>query len=269
MRVLFWLYLVTFATLSVFGVLDSVSDGHSALLVLAEVAGSIVSIIGMLLYWWGRELPRLRAAWKFVLPLLILEFLVTNGSDLPMMMRDPERAVVVVTLVLLLAFVAPSFWMNARFAFGYRRIIRAPQSPADASVVRIWSPLTVGVFGLVIAYPCALAIAARNWLALGQRDRVWPHVIGAGVISLPLIALMILRPSWARFGAFGANIVAFSYLREKLRSDIAEFKNEHPSIEVRVRPWYTAFGWAVAGLGLLLVIGIALEVLLEEVGLVR
>jgi L-cystine uptake protein TcyP (sodium:dicarboxylate symporter family) len=48
------------------------------------------------------------------------------------------------------------------------------------------------------------------------------------------------------------NGIVFVYLKERLRSDLAEFAAAHPEVRVETRPWYSAFGWALLGIVVLL-----------------
>jgi len=133
--------------------------------------------------------------------------------------------------------------------------------------VRVWSPLTVGVYAVVLAYPCALMLAVRNWRALRQQNRIWPHVIGALAVTLPLVVLMAMNARIARLFSFGVNVSAFAYLREKLRSDIAEFKRSHPAAVVSTRPWYSALGWVLLAFVIVLAIAVPIGLLLDVFGI--
>jgi len=137
MSILFWLYFTTFCALTVFGAQDSVIDGHSALWILAEVIGSLLAASGMFLYWMRKEIPALRRWWKLVVVFIIAEFVFENGVAFPKMMADADRAVVVISGLFLLLFVAPSFWMNVRYARGHVRRRESDRSleAGDAEVV--------------------------------------------------------------------------------------------------------------------------------------
>jgi hypothetical protein len=133
--------------------------------------------------------------------------------------------------------------------------------------VRIWSPLTVEVYSIVLAYPCALMLAVRNWRALRQENRIWPHVTGAVAVTLPLIVVLyIINGRVGRLFSFGVNVSAFAYLREKLRSDIAEFKGSNPAAVVSTRPWYTAIGWVLLAFAVFFAIAVPIGLLLDMLG---
>jgi hypothetical protein len=139
--------------------------------------------------------------------------------------------------------------------------------PLAEPEVRIWSPLAVGIYALVLAYPCALAIAIRNWKALDQKNRIWPHVLGAAVVTLPLVVLLFTHPRLGRYFSLGVNVSTFAYLREKLRSDVAEFKRMHPSAIVSTRPWYSAIGWALLAILVFMFLAIAFGLMLDVFGI--
>jgi hypothetical protein len=134
---------------------------------------------------------------------------------------------------------------------------------------RLWSPLAIAVYGLVLAYPASLLLAVKTWRQLERRDRIVPHVLGAFALSVPLVVLMALAPRAARWAALGANVLAFTYLKEMLKADIREFASSHPTATIQYRPWYTAFGWALLGIVAFIVmaasIGIAIEVIIALV----
>jgi hypothetical protein len=121
-------------------------------------------------------------------------------------------------------------------------------SETDLRPVKVWSPLTVGIFGLVLAYPCSFVLAVKNWRALGQRQRIASHATWALILTVLLSACLLLTPRAARWIALATNIFTFSYIRERLRSDIAEFSSTNASAAVTYRPWYSAIGWALVGI---------------------
>lgn len=137
-----------------------------------------------------------------------------------------------------------------------------------AGKVRVWSPLAVGVYSLVLAYPGALLLAVKNWRALGMYKEAGRHVLGGILFSLPFIGIILF--SSARAGrVFGLviNICAFSYLKSKLRSDIASATAEDPLLAVEYRPWYSALGWAVLGVLLLTILMVIVAFTLEMFGI--
>jgi hypothetical protein len=126
--------------------------------------------------------------------------------------------------------------------------IGAPAVVPGPHVARIWSPLAVAVFGLLLGYPSGLALAFRNWKALGMRTEIRRHLVGALLISLPFVGVMVFAPDvvGSIFGlVFG--IGTFSYLKAKLRSDIAERQDADPGLVIDYRLWYTGFGWVLLG----------------------
>jgi hypothetical protein len=131
--------------------------------------------------------------------------------------------------------------------------------------VRFWSPLAIGVYAVFFAYPASLLLAVKAWQQLERRDRIVLHLLGAFALSVPLVVLMILAPRAGRWGALGANILAFSYLRERVKADIQEFSAIHPTTTVHYRPWYTALGWALLGIVVFIMMGASMEVVLEIV----
>jgi hypothetical protein len=133
----------------------------------------------------------------------------------------------------------------------------------DQPAARVWSPLAVALYGLVLAYPAALLLAVKNWVALGQRDRIMPHVVGGALLSLPLFAIMMFStPRTGRVFGLVANVMAFVYLKEKLRSDLREFQDANADIPVETRRWYSGLGWAFLGVAIFLVLyaGIAVRI---------
>lgn len=135
-----------------------------------------------------------------------------------------------------------------------------------ARSVRVWSPVTVAVFAVVLAFPSALVLAAKNWLALGQRRRVLPHIIGTIVLSIPLVALLVMRPQLARGISFALNLGAFAYFREKLKVDLATFANANPEVVLQIRPWYSAIGWALLGVAGFLLLAVPIVLVLAILG---
>ena len=141
------------------------------------------------------------------------------------------------------------------------------QSTNSGDVVRVWTPLTIAVYGLLLAYPAALVLAVKNWQALGMYREAGRHVLGAFVVSIPLIGLMIFSPPrTARLFALAVNIGAFSYFKAKLRSDIAEAAAAVPSPTIVYRKWYSALGWALLGICALLVFAVIIELTLAVAG---
>jgi hypothetical protein len=133
----------------------------------------------------------------------------------------------------------------------------------DPPAARVWSPLAVAVYSLVLAYPAALFLAVKNWIALGQRDRIMPHVVGGALLSLPLFAIMMFSsPRTGRVFGLIANVMVFAYLKEKMRSDLREFQDANADVRVETRRWYTALGWAMLGVAIFLALyaGIAVRI---------
>ena len=122
------------------------------------------------------------------------------------------------------------------------------------AAVRIWSPVAVGVYGLLLGYPSALLLAVRNWQVLRRETRIATHVLIA-IAALPIIASGSIYPQAERIIALGVNIATFTYFRERLRSDIADFRQSNPSETIQIRPWYGAIGWTLLPLAIILVWG--------------
>jgi hypothetical protein len=124
---------------------------------------------------------------------------------------------------------------------------------APRFVVRVWSPLAVALYSFFMTYPAGLLLAVRNWRALGLRGRVLPHVAGAVLLTLLLVGIVAFAPSRVRKTlTLTMSGIVFVYLKERLRSDLADFAAAHPDVRVETRPWYSAFGWGLLGIVLLL-----------------
>ena len=122
-----------------------------------------------------------------------------------------------------------------------------PESPAP--VVRVWSPLAVAVYGLFLFFPASLALAVKNWRALGVRGRILPHVAGAFVLALLTIGTFLFAPPLLRrLFRLATMVLTFVYLKERLRSDLQDFKDRHPEVRVETRRWQSGCGWAMLGL---------------------
>ena len=128
-----------------------------------------------------------------------------------------------------------------------------PEAPSP--VVRIWSPLAVAVYGLLMTFPAAVVLSVKNWHALRLRGRILPHVAGAAVLAVLLVGILTFGPPRVRrIFSLATTVMAFVYLKEKLNSDLREFRAAHPDVRVEMRPWYSAFGWALLGFFFLMVI---------------
>lgn len=133
--------------------------------------------------------------------------------------------------------------------------------------VRVFSPVAVGVYGLVLAFPCSLSLAIRNWRALGRRDRIRPHLIGGIVVSVVFAVTAFLLPMRILKGVgVAANMAAFFYFRDRLRIDLESFAGANPGIEVQTRPWYAGLGWALLGLLLFLILCLAVGAVMGALG---
>ena len=120
--------------------------------------------------------------------------------------------------------------------------------------VEVYSPLTVAVYGLVLAFPSSLLLAVENWKAMGQQDRMKPHRVGFGLLAV-ILAVMVARvPQSARVFAFAANLLAFGYFRQKLKADLAEFCRSNPTADVAIKPWYRGFLSALLGVAALSIV---------------
>lgn len=115
--------------------------------------------------------------------------------------------------------------------------------------VKLWTPLAIGVYGLLLGYPCAIIPAARNWRALGMHRDARLHLAAAFLLSIPYVMMFIFWPGTpVRLVRAVLNVVTFSYLKAKLRSDIADAQEANPALAVQYRSWYSAMGWALLGL---------------------
>lgn len=130
---------------------------------------------------------------------------------------------------------------------------RSYEDGNSQAAVRIWSPIAVGVYGLLLGYPTSLLLAVRNWHALKRETRIAPHVLMAIGAVLPVIGSGYIYPRAERIIALGVNIATFTYFRERLRSDIADFRQSNPSATLQIRPWYGAIGWALLPLAIIVV----------------
>ena len=77
---------------------------------------------------------------------------------------------------------APSSSPLNSISLGSRRQMEAsvPEPP-----VPVWSPRAVGFFAFFLAFPAGLILAVKNWLAIGRRDRIVPHVVAFSLFALP------------------------------------------------------------------------------------
>src|SRR5688572_16890291 len=111
---------------------------------------------------------------------------------------------------------------------------------APPPVIRIWSPLAVAMYGLVLAYPASLVLAVKNWRALGLRGRILPHIVGAFGLTLHLLGFLIFAPPRVgRMFTLAANVMAFVYIKERLYSDLREMTAARPYVRIERRPWYS------------------------------
>jgi hypothetical protein len=135
-------------------------------------------------------------------------------------------------------------------------------------VVRIWSPLTAALFALLLGFPAGVAIATRNWGRLGMQKEWSRHLAGAFLLSIPVALLFVLLSSRAgRVVGALLSITAFSYLKAKLHSDLEELRAGRPEMTVQYRPWYSAFGWALLGMTVFLLIYFAVLVTVSLIGM--
>lgn len=116
-------------------------------------------------------------------------------------------------------------------------------------VARVWSPLAVALYAFFMTYPAGLLLAVRNWRALGLNGRILPHVAAAFMLTFPLVCIVTFAPPRLRqILTITLNGIVFVYLKERLRSDLAEFVAANPDARVETRPWYSGFGWGCLGM---------------------
>jgi hypothetical protein len=133
-------------------------------------------------------------------------------------------------------------------------LVDALASAAPAAARRLWTPLAVALYGLLLGYPFAVPLAFKNWKALGMRREGTMHLIGAIILSIPFSGILLFTSDrTGRLFGLVLNVMAFSYLKAKLRSDEAAFKAANQSA-VEYRTWYSGCGWALLGLLLFCVI---------------
>ncbi|HVR41130.1 MAG TPA: hypothetical protein VMU84_18700 [Thermoanaerobaculia bacterium] len=137
--------------------------------------------------------------------------------------------------------------------------VEVPAAPPR--VVRIWSPLAVGVYTLFLGYPAGILLAVRTWILLGTRNRIRPHVFSALALT---VLLMLLSDRIGRIIGIVAGIAIFSYLKELLKSDVVDFRNAHPDAVLEFRPWYTALGWVLLALLFVIMIAVTMEIIVPE-----
>jgi hypothetical protein len=125
---------------------------------------------------------------------------------------------------------------------------------ATGPTVRVYSPVAVAVYGLLLAFPCSLLLAVENWIALGQKKRIKGHLLGFGALAVILAVVVVRMPQTARLFAFTANVMAFAYFKQRLKADLAEYSALNPSADIVIKPWYRGLGSAVGGMVAFLVI---------------
>lgn len=140
----------------------------------------------------------------------------------------------------------------------------APEAPQP--VVRVWSPLAVAVYAFFMSYPARVLLALKNWRALGLHGRIGPHVSAAFLLTLPLVAIVTFAPPRVRqILTITMNGMVFVYLKERLRSDLAEFGAAHPDVRVETRPWYSGVGWALLGIVVLIAMVLPLGMIISVI----
>jgi hypothetical protein len=134
--------------------------------------------------------------------------------------------------------------------------------------IRVWSPVSVAVCALLLGYPAGIVLAMKDWQALGLRREIKAHFSGALAFSIILIATLLLTPSEAGriFGPL-SSVMAFAYLKAKLRSDVEEFKKANPALSIAYRSWYAGLGWVLVGYLVFLCIAVAVFVIAIAVGI--
>jgi hypothetical protein len=140
--------------------------------------------------------------------------------------------------------------------------------PPPARVVRVWTPLAVGVYALFLGYPSGLALATHNWFTLGRRREASIHLAGAFVLTVVLLCLILFLPRRAgRLLSLAVTIVGFSYLKARQRSDLEELQFAEPGVVIQYRRWYAGCGWVLVGLSVFLMMAVTLLILAMAAGL--
>lgn len=115
--------------------------------------------------------------------------------------------------------------------------------------VRLWSPLAVALYGLLLGFPSAVVPAVRNWEALGRKKQAaWFLAAALGLTMFLVVVRAILPRGVGRFLMIILNCATFIYVKAKLQSDIADLQAAQPDVVIQYRSWYSAFGWALLGL---------------------
>jgi len=86
------------------------------------------------------------------------------------------------------------------------------------------------------------------------------------LFTLPLVAVILLMPRLGRYSALATNFLAFSYFKQKLKADLAEYRENNPTAHIVTRPWYRGLPLALAGMIAFLTIFILLSLLLYALG---
>ena len=128
----------------------------------------------------------------------------------------------------------------------------------------IFSPLTIGLYAIVLAFPCAMALAVANWRRLGMHRRARAHIIGVAVAAVVCAVLAFaVSAQLFRWVAVGGNIAAFAYLRERMRSDLQAYRDAYPDAEITTRAWWKGIGTALLGLAFFAAIFVGTALLLD------
>jgi hypothetical protein len=90
LRTLAWCYLVFYLVLTVFDVRDSLQRKWPVWQLGLDLALEVVAMVGMLL-WLTESAPEsVRAAWRFVTPLLVAGFVTISVLEVRFLERTPE-----------------------------------------------------------------------------------------------------------------------------------------------------------------------------------
>ena len=142
-----------------------------------------------------------------------------------------------------------------------------PSRSGLTHTVRVWSPVAVAVYGLLLAFPAGFVLAIKNWRALGMHKVAQRHTLGALAASAVAAVVLIYLPARIVRGvAVAFNIAIFFYLKERLRVDIAAASSRVPSAVIQYRSWYSGLPWALCGLLLFLLFFAVLVVVLPLAG---
>jgi hypothetical protein len=138
--------------------------------------------------------------------------------------------------------------------------------PRTGPTIAVYSPIAVAAYGILLAFPSSLLLAIANWRAMGQQKRIKPHLLWFSLFSVVLSVVLVRVPQGARLFAFAANLLSFSYFRQKMKTDLAEYLAANPNADVVTKPWYRGLGRGLGGVVALFVVVILVMLALSPFG---